>query len=234
MTGFNGVSYGKNERLQYQILNRPACESPLFSYPAGYDPSQDDLFSVETFSDLLVTSLACGYTNVATLGFANGRGFGFEDHPFPWLWEENGGNPIVDYQKYDTWHAMAHADYEPGMELVYKWYIDVFADLLTKLSNTTDTDGDNLLDTTLILCLSEFSSGRHWNSNLPIILAGNCGGIEMGRWVNKMNLTPDDFHDDGAHAYTGFHISQLYVSILQAFGFEDQSLDTMGDCKVQN
>ena len=37
------------ERLQYQILNRPACESPLFSYPAGYDPSQDDLFSVEAF-----------------------------------------------------------------------------------------------------------------------------------------------------------------------------------------
>ena len=79
---------------------------------------------------------------------------------------KNGGNPIVDYQNM-TLGTMAHADYEPGMELVYRWYIDVFARSPNKLSNT-DTDGDNLLDTTLILCISEFSSGRHWNSNLPI------------------------------------------------------------------
>ena len=38
-----------------------------------------------------------------------------------------------------------------------------------------------------------------------------------------MHLTPDEFHADGAHAYTGYHIAQLYVSILQMFGFEDTS-----------
>ena len=35
------------------------------------------------------------------------------------------------------------------------------------------------------------------------------------------------------HMPTGFHISQCYVSILQAFGFEDQSFGYDGDCKVQ-
>ena len=40
--------------------------------------------------------------------------------------------------------------------------MQMFADLLNKLDNTLDVDGDNMLDTSMVLAVSEFSSGRHW------------------------------------------------------------------------
>ena len=59
--------------------------------------------------------------------------------------------------------------------------MDMFADLLQKLNDTQDIDGDNMLDTSMVLAISEFSSGRHWNTSLPMIFSGNFGSAPMGR-----------------------------------------------------
>jgi hypothetical protein len=74
-----------------------------------------------------VGAFACDLTRVATLHFANGH-----SHDFPWLWAKNGG-PIVDTLAWENWHAMVHADFQPGMEWVYRWYLEMLADLLTQL-----------------------------------------------------------------------------------------------------
>ena len=174
-------------------------------------------------NDILVKALSCDYSRVATIHFANGH-----DNPFSWLHAANGGNPIVDYGSFSSWHEMVHADYQSGAEHVYHWYMQMFADLLQKLDSTLDADGDNMLDTSMVLAISEYSSGRHWLTNIPMIFAGNFGGASMGRWVNHMTLSPTDFQENGSYAYTGYNVSQAYVSMLQAFGFEDQTFGYEG------
>ena len=44
----------------------------------------------------------------------------------------------------------------------------------------------------MVLAVSEFSSGRHWHTNLPMIFAGNFGNAQMGRWLNHLNYPVDE------------------------------------------
>jgi len=193
------------------------CNPPRTTLPDGYDFTYDDDVSALAMNDLMVTALSCDYARVATLDYSNTH-----DHAFPWLWADNGG-PIVDTGVWDNWHAMVHADYQPGMELVYRWYVDNFVDLLERLASTTDADGDNMLDTTLVVFMSEFSSGRHWYTSLPIILAGNVGAVETGRWVNHMPVDRETFQEAGGYEYSGVTTNQFYTSLLHILGFDDET-----------
>ena len=200
------------------------CSAPRFTAPGGYDFTYDDDVSVAALNDLMVTALSCDYARVATLDYANTH-----DHAFPWLWAANGG-PIVDTAVWDNWHAMVHADFQLGMELVYRWYVDGLVDLLERLATTTDADGDNMLDTTLVVFMSEFSSGRHWNTSLPVVLAGNLGPVETGRWVDHMPVDRSTFQESGGYTFSGVTTNQLYVSLLRMLGFDDETFGfTDGD-----
>jgi len=199
------------------------CSSPAWTPPSGYDHSYDDDLSVLALNDVLVTALACDYARVATLDFSNTH-----DHAFPWLWADNGG-PIVDTAVWDNWHAMVHADYQPGMEHVFRWYTDCLVDLLDRLATTSDTDGDNMLDTTLVVFMSEFSSGRHWGNSLPVVLAGNLGPFETGRWVDHMPMSREDFQDTGGYEPSGVTTNQLYTSLLHICGFDDETFGYTAD-----
>ncbi len=202
------------------------CSPARFTAPEGYDVANDDDVSALAMNDILVTALACDHARVATLDYANTH-----DHAFPWLWARNGG-PIVDTAVWDNWHAMVHADHQPGMEHVYRWYIENLVDLLERLSTTTDADGENMLDTTLVVYLSEFSSGRHWTTSLPVILAGNLGGIETGRFLNHMPLDRETFQEAGAYEFSGVTTNQLYTSLLHILGFDDESFGFTDDAAI--
>lgn len=194
-----------------------ACERPRPSAPSGYDNSFDDDVTAPLMIDLLVSAMSCGYAAVGTLELTNGH-----DHAFPWLWADNGG-PIVDPAEWDNWHAMVHADYQPGMEHVYRFYMRVLAQLLDRLAATTDGEGDNMLDGTMVLWMPEFSSGRHWTRNMPAILGGHLGGAEPGRWIDHLPLPVDELHarSDGGYVDGNATTQQLFTSILHAFGGDD-------------
>lgn len=194
------------------------CARPSINVSPSYDYAMDDNITAPIMNDIIVQALSCDYSKVATVHFANAH-----DHPYSWLTAQNGGAPIVDYGAFSNWHEMVHADYQAGAEHVYRWYMEMFADLLQKLNETQDVDGDNMLDTSMVLGISEFSSGRHWNTSLPMIFAGNFGTAPMGRWVNHMTTTPSDFQENGGYIFSGTNVSQVYVSMLQAFGFSDES-----------
>jgi hypothetical protein len=174
-------------------------------------------------NDLLVAALSCDLSRVATFHFANAQ-----DHIFQWLWAENGGKPIVDTTQFYSWHAMVHHDYQPGMELVYRWYFEMLADLLGKMERTVDADGDNLLESTLIVCGTEFSSGRHWTRSIPAVLLGNTGDAARGRFLNYMPVGVDDFIANLGLVDGEVTTSQLLVSMLQMFGFSDDRFGYSG------
>jgi len=206
-------------QLESRVLaGAGSCTAPELATPTEYSYGADDDVTAPLMNELVTTALACDYTRVATLHFAN------SDSPeFPWLFERNGGEPIVDTSAYDNWHAMVHADYVAPMELAYRWYHEMLADLLTRLEQTTDADGDNLLDTTLILCVSEYSSGRHWNNALPVVLVGDLGPIVPGRWLDHLPGTVDDHEAGGGYSLSGTSMNQLHLSLLHAFGGSDEA-----------
>jgi hypothetical protein len=193
-----------------------SCVSPTIALPPGYTPTGSDDASAPAMTEILVTALACDMTRVATLHFAEGHA-----PTFPWLTARNGGSPIVDPGLWENWHAMVHADYQPGMELAYTWYMEQFAHVLRRMSETTDADGDNLLDTSLVMLVSEYSSGRHWNRHLPVILAGCVGDAPLGRWLDLRPGSVDDYEARNGYLDSGYTMNQLLVSILHAFGFDD-------------
>ena len=195
-----------------------ACTAPNLLLPPGYDASYDDAISIDPMMDIGVAALACDYTRVLTVEMANGH-----EHGFEWLWGRNGDQPIVDNAQFDNWHAMVHADYQPGMEHVYTWYMEQFAALLARMDATLDADGDNLLDTSLVMWMPEFSSGRHWNRGIPAVLAGCMGAAPMGRWLDFMATDVDSFVAANNYIDNNATTNQLFTSILQAFGFEDES-----------
>ena len=187
------------------------CTPPTLDIPSGLDSAVDDDLTTPLYNELLVAALACDLTRVGTFHFANAH-----SPTFPWLWSRNGG-PVVPAE-FENWHAMVHADYQPGMEVAYRWYMEMLADLLGRMAVTTDADGDNLLDTTLVVCASEYSSGRHFTRSLPALLVGATGPYAPGRWVDHMPTSPENFN---GWTDSGVTTNQFLVSILHAFGFDD-------------
>jgi len=192
-----------------------SCQRPDQSGLPVYDPAQDDNISAPAMNDLVVSALACDLTRVATLHFANAH-----DHDFPWLWSRNGG-PIVDRSKFDTWHSVVHADPQPGMAHVYRWYHEMLADLLQRLASTPDSDGVPLLDSTLVICMSEYSSGRHWVGGLPCLLIGATGPVKTGRWINFFSTDYQQFINRGGYIDNGANTNQLWTSVLHILGQSD-------------
>ncbi len=150
--------------------------------------------------DLLVRSLACDQTRVATMQFSNGT----TDAAFPWL------------GFWDRHHDLSHADTDPVAKekliLINQWYADQFRYLLESLAAIPESEGDgSLLDHTLVIWINDFGSGNlHSRRDLPIILAGDQSRFKMGRYLS-FNEVPH---------------GRLWVSVSRHFGME---VDSFGD-----
>ncbi len=184
------------------------CGSPGQTLPPDYDFAVDDNVTAPAQIELLALALACGQTRVGSLMFNNAH-----DPQFPWL-SVNGG-PVVD-PGFTGWHDMVHLGREPvqeGLLTGYEWYSQEVARLLMTLDAYPAANGETLLDRTMVLWISDYGEGLgHFARHLPVVLAGNLGGAPLGRYING----GESFWDTGA-----FNLNQLYVSILNAFGFDD-------------
>lgn len=187
-----------------------ACTRPDLVAPDGFRPGLDDHVSGPLIREVAATALSCGLTRVCTLGYANGHA-----PTFPWLWDRNGGAPIVG-GGFENWHAMVHADYQRGMEIPYRWYIEEYAALLDLLEATPDPEGRPLIETTAVIWLTEYSSGRHWNTAIPTVLGGNIAAPQ-GRWLDFLAHAPDALT---GYTRSGFTMNQLWLSLLHMFGIE--------------
>jgi hypothetical protein len=168
--------------------------------------------------DILLAALRCGLTNVGTLNIA--------DIITPWLGEPFG--PVG----YDIGHSLHHEASDLGeasakhpqlgawleeMTSNRQWCLGLFKRLLEGLKAVPEGDG-TMLTNSLLLYTSEFSNGSvHSNNDVPLLLAGQAGGVfRTGRHVN-CNLATDPL---GYRSRTSTH--NLFTSIVNAFGFPDE------------
>lgn len=169
--------------------------------PANYPNPQGEQVMDEVMKqqiDLLVMTLACDITRVASLQCSSGA----NNIRFPFL------------SSYADDHSLSHAgpsDSTSQSEWAFRqqWYAAQFAYLLAKLQAVPEGDG-TLLDHTLVLWCNELGQGNtHSHDDIPFVLAGRAGGaVSPGRYVQ----------------YAGKNHNDLLAACAQAMGLTDVEL----------
>jgi Protein of unknown function (DUF1552) len=152
--------------------------------------------------DLLVASLACDQTRIASLQWSHS----VSDIPMPWLSISTGHHTLSHDADTDTAS-------QTSLVQINTWYAQQFAYLLQGLDAVTESDGTTLLDNCLVVWINELAKGNiHSHQPLPVVIAGSAGGaLRTGRLVT---YSPQQPHNN------------LLVSIANAMG---TSITTFGN-----
>lgn len=154
--------------------------------------------------DLMVASLQCGHTRVASLQWGNS----VDQCTYSWL----GVNALG----HDLAHNTGNIDSGGAKrQTVFRWYAEQAAYLMGKLQGTPEGTG-TMLDNTLVLWVSEFSEGNgHKSDKLLWLLMGNSGGyFKQGRVLDVGGRSTSDVH----------------TSLLNAFGIPDKTFGNPAYC----
>lgn len=202
--------------LQNGVVPSSICVVPEHVDTADYNPttgldSADDGSITNTgtdaaipkvgefMMDMLVMSLACEITGVASLQWTDTEA----KHTFPWLglqqhhhfYQHDGGFRPDELEQIVTWYSQQHFYLLDAMDKV-------------------DMGGHSLLDESVVFFGSELSQPpTHSKDDMPFLLAGGGGGLRGGRFLRNDGLS------DKSH-------NNLLTAILNLFGDERQ---TFGD-----
>lgn len=181
----------------------------------------------ESFIDVLAQAIACDITRFATIYLND---LGFEGNPLSLPADNHGG--VAHTYNASTIGNDGHAQegtpatWVPLAQVNHYNYGQI-ARLMQRL------DEFGVLDSTLIYASSDMGNPAvHSTKNVPTLLAGGVNGkFRMGR---RIRLAPDcpatnEWCQQGSPEYQGLSNNHLLVSILQAFGVEEDSFGTQPD-----
>ena len=157
-------------------------------------------YNTSVMYDLMVLALQTNSTNVICYG-----------HP--------GGNRLFPFDGITLgYHSLTHHGKRPELlkelSIIESFYSAQFSRFLTKLKETPDSDGQSLLESTVVMFASGMgNASAHSSRNLPIMLAG--GGFQHGQ-----------HHRFERQGRDGRPLSDLFVSILQQLGIERDNFST--------
>jgi hypothetical protein len=144
---------------------------------------------------LLLLALKCGQTRVAGLQWQNGSAYYSPALSGVGTWHHGHSHKMGSDPVARDW-----------MVKISRWYTERFARFVGLLKATPDGVGKTLLDSTLVLHVSEVSIGNsHKNIDMPFILAGGGGYFRTGRYVT----------------YNSMPHNNLLVSVMNAMGQPD-------------
>jgi hypothetical protein len=203
-------------------------ESESLANNSGTDPS-DIVAKWDAFLDLVVLGLACDRTRVATIGVhkALGPGPDPDDSTLAGHYhsEDAGGG---------TWHGLAH-DWSNDnarrmLAGINNWIAEeFFASLIEKMDAYEESDGNTLLDNSLVYWGTELGF-NHIAYSVPCLLAGSAGGfIQTGRDLDYIDWEGQAFfsQEDG-NVIKGIPHNRFLVTVLQAMGLAPEDYE-IGD-----
>jgi len=154
--------------------------------------------------DMLVASLQCNLTRVASLQWGNSN----DQCTYSFL----GVNTLG----HDLSHNTNNCDNDGSKKLkVMRWYAEQTKYLLDKLAAIPE-GGGSMLDNTVVLWVSEFSdSGAHACNKLMWLMMGNAGGYFKTGRVMDCN---------------GRSVNDLHTSLCNAFGIADKTFGNAAYC----
>lgn len=157
-------------------------------------------YNTSVMYDLMVIALQTNSTNVVCYG-----------HP--------GGNRLFPFDGITLgYHSLTHHGKRPDLlkelTIIETFYAAQFSRFLTKLKDTLDSNGQSLLESTVVLFGSGMgNASSHSSRNLPIVIAG--GGLRSG-----------SHHRFERNGRDGRPLSDLFVTILQRLGIEQDAFST--------
>jgi hypothetical protein len=161
-------------QIETQLLAQTgACSPPTVSTVDLTNVSNYPTIG-KTQMDLLIASLACDQTRVASLQWSHS----VSDIPMPWLNISTGHHTLSHTPDTDTVS-------QASLVQINTWYATQFAYLLQGLNAVTEADGSTLLDNCMVVWVNELSKGNiHSHQPLPVVIAGGLGGaLRTGRFV---------------------------------------------------
>lgn len=202
LTAIREVERKLHRRNQWLDIPKPNINPSVIR---GDDQSETiiDLaypYNSSVMYDLMVLALQTNSTNVISFG-----------HP--------GGNRLFPFDGITLgYHSLTHHGQRPELvkelAIIETFYIKQFARFLQRLKDTPDSNGQPLLESTIVLFGSGMgNASTHSSRNLPIILAG--GGLRHG-----------SHHQFQRTGYDGRPLSDLFVTILQKLGVEKAQFAT--------
>ena len=173
------------------------CSTP--DAPAFVNPYENDLFPVigDRQMDLLVASLACDMTRVASIQWSHTIG----PTVFSWLGLSDGHHSLSHMSDSNTQGVNNFVKAE-------RWFAEQFASFIEKLKSTPDPVHEgSLFDSSLIVWCKEMGDSRlHVCRNVPFVLSGGAAGhLNAGRYLQ----------------YDGASHTQLLVSLCHKMGLNN-------------
>jgi len=224
------------EALQSMTCERPGLPDRSAFWSDRWNRPEYYEWTRQAMLQLLVASLSCGITRVASVRLFNSwvqDRFGAGDHDFH-HWYSHGTNPAQRWwREGESRMGITRANHElfldasPVLTEKTRVHIETVAELARMLKAIPEGDG-TLLDHTLIVFMDEISHGSHGHDQWPVILVGGFGGaVRPGRYVRF----PRVHRNPGINAmrYIGTPHNHLLTSIAQGMGMP---VDHMGITEV--
>lgn len=144
-----------------------------------------------------------------------------------------------------THHGLSHRNGDNGVsdtpdipgveEMIWEidnWYAGRYSKLVHLIESISEGDGLTMLDNSAVMWLPELADGdAHNNDNLPIVIAGSCGGyLKQGQVIQfESSSSGGGF---GGFWNGGVPLNKLHTTLLNALGANDngapiQSFGTM-------
>ncbi len=209
-------------------MGRPQCTRPdpvadrTWHNPEHFEPQS------AAFHDLIAATLACELTHVVGFQFACQAA----RNRLPASYGVPSSAKVDSGDSGPAHHPWSHNDdSQPKMDALRIFttaYATQVAALLDKLKSTNDALGKPLLDSTVVLWLSELggsetSSDPHLTRSVPAMLFGNGQGVfRTGRYIKGPSAM--------SRTAAGTQAAQLLVSMIQYMGLTD--INTVGVTKA--
>jgi hypothetical protein len=182
------------KKLGLASRTTPACGGSTWGKFGKFDDVVNFPDVMRAQTDLAVLALSCGLTRVVTLQHSCAQG----GPSFSWICSPGHHHGIT--------HNLSDPAEQDKENKITQWYANEFAYLIEALKKVPGATG-TLLDDTGMVWLTELSdAGGHTMNDLPIILAGKCGGaFKTGQLLEYPGRTQGD----------------LFVNFLNAMGVSD-------------
>lgn len=199
------ASIRKIEKSLISANENGICETPNLGKIFDHKLDKNFPHTGKILMDMIVKSLECGLTQVASLQFSRSVG------------GANFGNFLNGVNR--GHHDLSHDTDSNSIEQMVKinrWYAEQMVYLMEKLKAVRYDDGTTLFDNTTILWVNELGRGStHTRNNVPYVLAGSCGGyFNLGRFIES---------DDEPH-------NNMLLSLCHAMGVKDSSFGNPDYC----
>ncbi len=198
---------------------RPAAP-PKLNWP---DPENRDL-QTATFNELMATTLACELSHVIAfqIGAQAARNQLADKYGVPNSPQADSGDSGPAHHPWT--HQGDSSQKTEAMRIFTTAYAEQVASLVDKLKTTNDALGKPLLDSTMVLWLSELGGSEdngdaHQTKSVPAVLFGSGQGtFKTGRYLRGQS--------DSNYREAGRDNARLLVSLIQYMGLTD--VNTVG------